>query len=113
MNLRNAAALALVGWYLMGPPIGPGWHFDRNWQLTERPWVRSQIPLNRWDILKSFDTAKECESFMIDLKEGKATPDPDYPWFDLKDPNDPNDVDTIRDTHLVCIASDDPRLKEK
>src|SRR5208337_304353 len=48
MKLHHAGALALVGWYLMVPPLGPdGW------------WDRS-APLPKYKVMDSFDTAKEC-----------------------------------------------------
>jgi hypothetical protein len=49
MNLRHAAAFALVGWYLMIPP-GSGSRVDID------------APLNKWSVFRSFDTAAECKS---------------------------------------------------
>jgi hypothetical protein len=52
MTLRHAAALTLIGWYLLAPPIvhDPGhWH------------PNLAAPLNEWIVGKSFDTATECE----------------------------------------------------
>ena len=44
MNLRHAAALALVGWYLMVPPLS-----------------NPSAPLSKWNLYRSYDTARECE----------------------------------------------------
>ncbi len=103
MRLRHAAALALTGWYLMTPPLGA--HDE---------------PLSHWNILKTFDTAAECQSSRqefvqagteaLDVKAAPASPDKfhdeaaalrkrieigsSFPW-------------------AVCIAADDPRLKGK
>jgi hypothetical protein len=47
MKLRNAA-LALVGWYLMLPPL-PNHQPD------------TTAPLQTWEIWRSFDSATDCE----------------------------------------------------
>jgi hypothetical protein len=47
MNHRHAAALALLGWYLLSPP-------RRNDQL------RPEVPLADWVQLGSFDSAEKC-----------------------------------------------------
>jgi len=49
MKSRHAAALALVGWYLMIPPMGL--HVE----------VEYNAPLSQWDMMGSFDSADECE----------------------------------------------------
>jgi hypothetical protein len=55
MKLRHAAALALVGWYLMMPP-SDGHSIDRN------------APLDKWEVYSGYDTAKECEEGKIDQR---------------------------------------------
>ena len=52
MNFRHAVALAL-GWYLMAPPA--------NQTFTE---FDQRAPLPDWSILRSFDTAVECQSYL-------------------------------------------------
>ena len=47
---RHAAALALVGWYLMIPPIHGG-DFNEN------------APISRWKVAGSYDIAAECPRF--------------------------------------------------
>jgi hypothetical protein len=42
MNLRHAAALALVGWYLMTPPVNGNWDTDVS--------VKIEAPRSEWDI---------------------------------------------------------------
>jgi hypothetical protein len=45
MNLTHAAALALVGWYLMVPPgVGPNHRLDHAGAIS------------RWNLIQSFDT---------------------------------------------------------
>jgi hypothetical protein len=75
MKPRHAAALALVVWYLMQPPLP---------HLSAHP-TTPRIgagPFSGWTIVKAFPTEKECDAHR---------------------PNAWNQ----------CVASDDPRLKEK
>jgi hypothetical protein len=72
MKARHAAALALVGWYLMLPPV-----------ISDGR-TRKDAPLSRWYIFSSFETKEECEQV-----RQASTPS------------------------AICVASDDPRLKEK
>jgi hypothetical protein len=54
MNLRHAAALALLGWYLMVAP------------LADSRTVDLDAPLTKWDIFRSFDSAAQCEKTPLD-----------------------------------------------
>ena len=51
MNARHAATLALVGWYLMLPPIGLG------------GLPNEEAPLLKWHTIASYDTAPQCHDF--------------------------------------------------
>jgi hypothetical protein len=53
MKPRHAATLALVGWYLLVPPVTD----------NEEKGVRAGIhnPISQWHVSASYDTAKECE----------------------------------------------------
>lgn len=53
MNIRHVAALALVGWYLMMPPI--------NTRHAPDNLVDMYASLREWDILESIDQADDCE----------------------------------------------------
>ena len=86
MKLRHAAALAAVGWYLMVPPR----ENDNSAKLRI-------VPLGEWVYVDSFDTAKECRD--AGLKEEQVY---------AKDPLEADEYDTWE-----CIATDDPRLREK
>jgi hypothetical protein len=90
MNLRHAAALALVGWYVMVPPLG-----------------KLHDPLSTWQIVKVFDSADECQSYrdkIVIFFGNKHLP----MWHKT----DGNGVEYFDATAAQCIASDDPRLKE-
>ena len=81
MKHRHATALAFVVWYLMLPP-----------KLDNGPSNK------QWNILQSFDTAKECERAAGKLRaqlESGLTPMP---------------LDEARPLFAQCIKSDDPRL---
>jgi len=85
MNPRHAAALALVGCYLMMPPV------SQNHQLVEN------APLSQWDKIESYDTAAACRNELAKLTAliaGNIT------------------YSLIQRRVLAgkCVAADDPRL---
>jgi hypothetical protein len=92
MNLRHAAALALVGWYLMVPP-STGGKLD------------TKAPLSQWINEGAFDRADDCESARANgamSNAGSGTSE--------------QEIKSLREmfAHGQCIASDDcRRLKEK
>ena len=86
MNLRHAAALALVGWYLMVP-------------------LSQGDPIPKWDHYGSFDSASECTTARENaIRAGVA----DATMMGTSQVE-------VKHALLLseCIASDDPRLKEK
>jgi hypothetical protein len=96
MKHRNASALALVSWCLIVPPT-----FRDPFAAKQRE------PLGQWKTVESFTSAAACAdaqkkilgSFKTELDENRA------------------DIETRRELGLaseaLCVASDDPRLKEK
>jgi len=54
MKFHHAAALALVGWYLMVPPL-----FKHG--------VNVNAPVSEWDHRQAFDTADACEKARVGL----------------------------------------------
>jgi hypothetical protein len=134
MKPRHAAALALVGWYLMVAPQSKSW-----WTGAES--YDDSAPLSRWTIESSFDSAARCET-VIQAREHKAgeaiqnwakaeSSSPDgAPTASINEESrgnaaneirqsDPDDEqgwahamdEGIRMDHARCIATDDPRLK--
>jgi len=88
MKPRHAAALALVGWYLMVPP--------RNLHpFVKGDSVDTTAPLSKWIHLASSDSAKECETRKAEYLNTVAQ-DRDLAQFAVD---------------AECIATDDPRLK--
>jgi hypothetical protein len=92
MKPRHAAALALVGWCLMLPPMVGG-HTD------------TSAPLNSWRMTASYDAASDCRKVLED-----STRDA------IKALQDPHVLPFTREASLqfldaACVATDDPRLK--
>jgi hypothetical protein len=104
MNPCHAAALALVGWYLMLPPlqfVGPG----NDYSLAI---VDSAAPLSQWLPMMTFKTLQECDNFSTGLARNLRK--------SVKAERDKKDVETLIGIWLgkyQCVATDDPRLKGK
>ena len=54
MNARRSTVLALVGWYLMRPPL---MHLNAHAIHTD-----TASPKSRWTVVRTFPTQKECET---------------------------------------------------
>jgi hypothetical protein len=98
VNLRHAAALALVGWYLMIAPPSP-----------DHTALVPSAPLSQWKLDGSYDTAAQCmkaRSKVIErLAHDLRAVGPDGKTLDKEETRRSNE------TIVKCIASDDPRLK--
>ena len=90
MKLRHAAALALVGWYLMVPIPG-------NDTIPD-----PAITFSKWINIRSFDSAERCEDGRLNvIKSGVGGPQlMGYPEGEVKK------VLLLSQ----CVVSDDPRL---
>ena len=100
MRLRHTVAIALTGWYLMVPPTG------RNLR------VGLAAPLSQWRTVGSFNSAGDCESGKrkgLPLLEERIKEKAGKAGVAAQD----SDVQQLAGLSLRCIASDDPRLKEK
>jgi hypothetical protein len=101
MKPHHAAALALVGWYLMSPSL-----------TDDGLGVISSAPLSQWEILASFDAARDCEREK-ESRQNKAV----YVLRMLssqkllKSHHAP--LNYIQDANGVCVSTDDPRLEAK
>ena len=106
MKSRHAAALALVGWYLMSPPVRQ--------PKRESAYLDEHAAYRDWKILHEFKTADECEAGRARAKSdagngnltafdggyaGVVDVDP-APWL-------------TQQAEAECIATGDPRLKGK
>jgi hypothetical protein len=88
MKLLHIAALASVGWYLMIPPP----------TSSDRSMVDLNAPLSKWRVFSPYGNAAECAQGQVKYAAltGKR--------------------DILQHRQFIaaqCIASDDPRLKEK
>jgi hypothetical protein len=129
MKLRHAAALALTGWYLMVPP------YD-----LEKGLVDDAAPLSKWTIDGSFDSAEQCKAAIrahlaLVRQAYKDFEKSDQEQRGLAKSGDPAAQQWMRDdakakparsltytgtltqhdpdiVPSLCIATDDPRLKE-
>jgi len=98
MKPHHVAALALVGWYLMGAP-----------RISESP-LRFDLtaPLTKWNQYDSYDSAADCAAAKTKMLA---------PILKLADSQTGTEKQaTMRDlmsaiTALKCIGTDDPRLK--
>ena len=66
MKPRHAVALALVGWYLMGPPVRQ--------PKRESAYVDEHAAYRDWKVLHDFKTAYECEAGRIRAKSDAENP---------------------------------------
>jgi hypothetical protein len=81
MKLRHAAALALVGWYLMLPPANPNGEPDES------------TPMTRWTRVGDFKSSRECEGRKFRLHRLDEKTNPRQDEFILS---------------AICVAPDDP-----
>jgi hypothetical protein len=107
MKPRLAAALAaLVGWYLMLPPL-PNPYL---WDLVTGRCPHSiccpdgDQPLAQWEVLESFDTAKQCK----DERDTKRTKVMKHLGSSGRCGGTTPGLHRWK--YAQCIASDDPRL---
>jgi hypothetical protein len=115
MNIRHAAALALVGWYLMLPPVG---YDSKLARFVTGGWNDDGSPnLSRWEQAGSFDTASDCQSAVTLLNpEGTAQLKTDRAAPKLADimkrrHSELVAILEIQKQNALCVATDDPRLK--
>jgi hypothetical protein len=87
-SVRHAAVLAMVGWYATAPPFV---------RVGNKLTVDGDAPLGQWQAYGSFDRASDCEQ-AIHLFQHSLAPDPNR---------------QEQRKFVLCVATDDPRLKEK
>jgi hypothetical protein len=90
MKPRHAAALALVGWYILMPP--PASLYNQTADL--------HAPLSKWVPVKKYPSARTCSEGLGDLRYLAQHPRPM----------------AFANKNLAygrCIASDDPRLNPR
>lgn len=113
MDPRHAAALALVSWYLMVPPLSkpPAALATNIDAINAYNRVPQRVPLSQWSLFESFDSADECRAF-----KDAAYANKEYQFKAGKRVNFDDVVkgyDHYAGVWGECIATDDPRLKGK
>lgn len=94
---RHAVALALVGWCLMVPPP----------VLHTSPPVDLDAPLSEWRLFSVHNSAAECERGLVAFYKLAKTEL-------VANPGDERDrIQFYQLESSQCVATDDPRLKEK
>jgi hypothetical protein len=93
MNLRHAVALALVVWYLMLPPA----HMHHGMLA-----FRQNAPFTRWTRGGRFDNEAACRDVIASVSKMRGP-------FE----NGQQAYVAAQTAAGRCVASDDPRLKEK
>src|SRR6266481_5164051 len=90
--------LALVGWYLMVPP------------LVNAPFkVDTEAALASWKVYQTFDTRDECDKSLVSAQD-KYKHTASAPLGTIKKGSR---AFALQMTFAQCVASDDPRLKAK
>lgn len=102
MKFRHTAALTLVGWYLLVPPIVMD---------GEKAQVDHAMPLSQWDRGgRVYDTESDCEETRDKLREIAES---HKNWIGPS-----GSVAAANDRYVLltnqrCVSADDPRLKSK
>ena len=62
MKLRHAAVLALVGWYLMAPPL----------RIRPNEGALPYPPLSEWLVVQQFDSREACLKQLTSVENAKV-----------------------------------------
>ena len=106
MDLRHAAALAHVGWYLMIPPVST---YNGEAHIDSHASVRSWTRIGR-----SFDSSADCEK--AKEKSQKNVQDAEGRGLESAARMDANPDDQAlagyeAARHMKCVSKDDPSIK--
>jgi hypothetical protein len=102
MKNRHAAALALVGWYLIVPPVRGTAKSDEQTAMTAR--------LSYWPVLEKYDSVGNCQARAKYLRTYDPAKSDELMVF--KNATEAGRWAVAR-SHATCVASNDPRLKQK
>ena len=90
-SMKTTFGFALIAWYLIIP------------SSNLPPGVAYKAPLSKWQIVRGFDTADNCQDFLDSFFENSHQKQA----LNLLEP-------AYRDYMFAkCVATDDPRLKGK
>jgi len=113
---RHAAALALVGWYLIFPPIvceknRPPVQEGNATTLHQPCEPDASRPISEWTIAVPFDTAEACLQKVQEFQDGTAAKKVGEK-AEQKDPGIKNWLAGGGLADAQCVATDDPRLRK-
>jgi hypothetical protein len=98
MKTLHAAALTLVAWYLMVPP------------LVNAPYkVDTEAPLGDWKVYQTFDTAEQCNK-SLSSAQAKYEHTASAPLGTIEHGTR---AFALQMVFAQCISSDNPNLKVK
>ena len=89
MKLYQAAALALVGWYLMVPSLDA---------IRGRENFRAY---SHWSVIEKYDHIQDCEARLLQIKSSAIS---------ALAASGKGGLEHCSECYAECIASDDPRL---
>jgi hypothetical protein len=100
-RVRHAAALVLVGWYLLAPPV---YKPKDSAESPFKPFTDLAAPLSAWTNYGGFDSASDCTSERAQ-RVARAE-------RDAAIPSKTNAAVAIIESwqHMECVSTDDPRL---
>jgi len=98
MKPYHAAALALVGWYLMIPPTVPETHQ-----------VNKSVPLSQWTIRRTFPHNQGCEAAKFNLRKQALAHNAEVDATGRRRVVDPDLFCVL--CNAQCVEDNDPRLK--
>ena len=107
MDLRHAAALALMGWYLIVPPGS----CKPEWVSQGKP-LPCAAPLSEWIVALSFSHGDKCDA--------ERTAHISIGEQEMADANGSDDKQLVDSTRKIywralterCVSTDDPRLNQ-
>ncbi len=111
MNIRHAAALALVGWYLMVPGV--------TYQSATNVWTvgvydkHGKPVYSAWRAYDSFDTAAECQNALSKLDPDERPAMAATDEGSIRNPLGETNAVHEAVSKATCLADTDPRLKPK
>lgn len=98
MHIRHAAALSLIGWYLMVPPFVPNTHE-----------VNKSAPLSQWTKRRTFPKNEGCEAAKERVQKAGLAHQAQIDAIGRHRNHNPELHCAL--CQAQCVPADDPRLK--
>jgi len=95
MKATHAAALALVAWYMLVPPL-----------VNEPYKIDTEAPMSSWKVYQTFNTSAECQH-LLSSAQSKYKPTATAPSGTIKRGTR---AFALQMVFAQCVKSDDPGL---